>query len=263
MIFEAPAAFLLQTDLVQMVRKPAPPVRVVLGILPIVFSIFSWTVIFSKLSALGGARKTNWRFLRAFRKAAALDASKGEKGAAKPGEKAPAKGAEKGAEKGAPKAAEKAPLPPRKRAPTRPPKKNRREKRNNGNAGVSPAHWTKRKQLDFGRRDACATFGEKRLKKPRIHGWASLAHEWKAYFSSRAWAIPARNTRRRAITPGIRWPENWRRAGRRIGGTNGSSMPAWRAPNATARRVLLCQPRTFMNASGEAVKAVMIFISCR
>ncbi len=73
MIFEAPAAFLLQTDLVQMVQETGPAGWVVLGIL-IVFSIFSWTVIFSKLSALGGARKTNWRFLRAFRKAAALDA---------------------------------------------------------------------------------------------------------------------------------------------------------------------------------------------
>jgi len=73
LIFEAPAAFLLQTDLVQMVRETGPAGWVVLSIL-IVFSIFSWTVIFSKLSALGGARRTNWRFLRAFRKAAALDA---------------------------------------------------------------------------------------------------------------------------------------------------------------------------------------------
>ena len=73
MSFEAPAAFLLQTDLVQMVQEAGPAGWVVLVIL-IVFSIFSWTVIFSKLSALGGARKTNWRFLRAFRKAAALEA---------------------------------------------------------------------------------------------------------------------------------------------------------------------------------------------
>jgi biopolymer transport protein TolQ len=73
LIFEAPAAFLLQTDLVQMVQETGPAGWVVLGIL-VVFSIFSWTVIFSKLSSLGGARKTNWRFLRAFRKAAALEA---------------------------------------------------------------------------------------------------------------------------------------------------------------------------------------------
>jgi biopolymer transport protein TolQ len=57
-----------------MVQEAGPAGWVVLVIL-IVFSIFSWTVIFSKLSALGGARKTNWRFLRAFRKAAALEAA--------------------------------------------------------------------------------------------------------------------------------------------------------------------------------------------
>jgi biopolymer transport protein TolQ len=47
---------------------------VVLVIL-VVFSIFSWAVIFSKASALSGARRMNWRFLRAFRKAAVLDAA--------------------------------------------------------------------------------------------------------------------------------------------------------------------------------------------
>lgn len=73
MSFEAPAVFLLQTDLVQMVQEAGPAGWVVLVIL-VVFSIFSWTVIFAKLSSLAGARKTNWRFLRAFRKAAALDA---------------------------------------------------------------------------------------------------------------------------------------------------------------------------------------------
>jgi biopolymer transport protein TolQ len=57
-----------------MVQEAGPAGWVVLVIL-IVFSIYSWTVIFSKLSALGGARKTNWRFLRAFRKAAALEAA--------------------------------------------------------------------------------------------------------------------------------------------------------------------------------------------
>ncbi len=73
MSFEAPVAFLLQTDLVQMVQASGPAGWVVLVTL-IIFSIFSWTVIFAKLSALAGARKTNSRFLRAFRKAAALDA---------------------------------------------------------------------------------------------------------------------------------------------------------------------------------------------
>lgn len=38
------------------------------------FSIYSWTVIFSKWSAFRGARSSNTRFLRAFRKAAGLEA---------------------------------------------------------------------------------------------------------------------------------------------------------------------------------------------
>jgi biopolymer transport protein TolQ len=38
------------------------------------FSIFSWTIIFSKWSTLGGARKTDARFLRAFRKANGIEA---------------------------------------------------------------------------------------------------------------------------------------------------------------------------------------------
>ncbi|MGO9231308.1 MAG: MotA/TolQ/ExbB proton channel family protein [Bryobacteraceae bacterium] len=74
MSFEAPAAFLLQTDLVQMVQDSGPAAWVVLAVL-IAFSIFSWTVIFSKASSLGGARRTNTRFLRAFRKAGALEAA--------------------------------------------------------------------------------------------------------------------------------------------------------------------------------------------
>jgi biopolymer transport protein TolQ len=56
----------------QMVQEAGPAGWVVLAVL-IVFSLFSWTVIFSKLSALGGARRINARFLRAFRKAGALE----------------------------------------------------------------------------------------------------------------------------------------------------------------------------------------------
>src|SRR5262249_30132426 len=40
----------------------------------IIFSVFSWTAIIAKWSALRGARKTNARFLRAFRKAAGIEA---------------------------------------------------------------------------------------------------------------------------------------------------------------------------------------------
>jgi biopolymer transport protein TolQ len=46
---------------------------VVLAIL-IIFSIYSWTVIFSKWSAFSAARKSDARFLRAFRKASGLEA---------------------------------------------------------------------------------------------------------------------------------------------------------------------------------------------
>jgi biopolymer transport protein TolQ len=44
----------------------------VMGVL-FCFSIYSWTIIFSKWQALRGARKTNTRFLRAFRKASGLE----------------------------------------------------------------------------------------------------------------------------------------------------------------------------------------------
>ena len=73
MIFETPVAFLLQTDIWGMVQESGPGGWLVLAIL-VCFSIFSWTVIFSKLSFFRGARQTNARFLRAFRKAAGLEA---------------------------------------------------------------------------------------------------------------------------------------------------------------------------------------------
>src|SRR2546426_12565731 len=73
MTFEAPVALLLQTDYTEMIRHNGPVENVILGIL-LCFSIYSWTVIFSKLTALRGARKQNARFLRAFRKASGMDA---------------------------------------------------------------------------------------------------------------------------------------------------------------------------------------------
>jgi len=73
LIFETPVAFLLQTDIWGMVQEAGPGGWVVLAIL-VCFSIFSWTVIFSKLSSFRGARRTNVRFLRAFRKATGLEA---------------------------------------------------------------------------------------------------------------------------------------------------------------------------------------------
>ena len=73
MTFPAPAAFLLQLHLLEMVSHSGPLLMGVLGIL-ICFSIFSWTVIFSKWSTFRGARQANSRFLRAFRKASGLEA---------------------------------------------------------------------------------------------------------------------------------------------------------------------------------------------
>ena len=73
LIFETPVAFLLQTDLWDMVQHTGPAGKAVLVVL-VLFSVSSWTVIFSKLSALRGARQSNARFLRAFRKSSGLEA---------------------------------------------------------------------------------------------------------------------------------------------------------------------------------------------
>lgn len=74
MSFEAaPIGFLLQTDIFDMVRHTGPTGMAVLALL-VCFSIYSWTVIFSKWSTFRGARRLNARFLRAFRKAPGLEA---------------------------------------------------------------------------------------------------------------------------------------------------------------------------------------------
>lgn len=69
----AAIAFLLQTNLWDMVQNSGPVGMLVLAFL-LCFSIYSWTVIFAKWRALGGGRKANARFLRAFRKANGLEA---------------------------------------------------------------------------------------------------------------------------------------------------------------------------------------------
>jgi biopolymer transport protein TolQ len=56
-----------------MVQSSGPAEAAVLGFL-FCFSVYSWTVIFSKWSSLRGARRANSRFIRAFRKAAGLEA---------------------------------------------------------------------------------------------------------------------------------------------------------------------------------------------
>jgi len=73
LLFETPVAFLLQTDLWDMVQHTGPAGKAVLVIL-VCFSVSSWTFIFSKLSALRGARQSNARFLRAFRKSSGMEA---------------------------------------------------------------------------------------------------------------------------------------------------------------------------------------------
>jgi len=71
--FEAPFAFLLQVEnLWEMVQRN--PLEVAVLALLAVFSVFSWTVIFSKWLSFRGAQRANLRFLRAFRKAPGLEA---------------------------------------------------------------------------------------------------------------------------------------------------------------------------------------------
>lgn len=73
MNFTAPTAFLIQMNIWEMVSRGGPLTLGVLAIL-VCFSIFSWTIIFSKWKSLRDARTADTRFLRAFRKANGLDA---------------------------------------------------------------------------------------------------------------------------------------------------------------------------------------------
>lgn len=67
------AAFLLQLNFSEMFRQSTPLSLGVLALL-LFFSIFSWTIIFSKWNAFRQARSANSRFMRAFRKANGLEA---------------------------------------------------------------------------------------------------------------------------------------------------------------------------------------------
>jgi biopolymer transport protein TolQ len=72
--FEAPAALFLQPDDIwQMIQNSGPGGLAVLAVL-LCFSVYSWTIIFSKWGSLRTASKANYRFLRAFRKAGTLQA---------------------------------------------------------------------------------------------------------------------------------------------------------------------------------------------
>jgi len=65
--------FLLDVNIWELVKPSEPLQLAVLGLLAL-FSLVSWTIIFSKLALFRRARNGNLRFLRAFRKATRLDA---------------------------------------------------------------------------------------------------------------------------------------------------------------------------------------------
>jgi biopolymer transport protein TolQ len=68
----APPGLLLQTGLWEIIGHVSPLTLVVILIL-LIFSIYSWTIIFAKWSTFARARRADARFLRAFRKASGLD----------------------------------------------------------------------------------------------------------------------------------------------------------------------------------------------
>lgn len=67
------ALLLQQSDIWTLISQGTALTYSVLGIL-LLASIYSWTVIFSKMASFGSARKSDRRFIRAFRKAKGLDA---------------------------------------------------------------------------------------------------------------------------------------------------------------------------------------------
>jgi biopolymer transport protein TolQ len=72
-MFPALSALLLQLNFSDLISRSGVLTFVVLGLL-VVFSVYSWTIIFSKLGAFRRARAADRRFLRAFRKANGLEA---------------------------------------------------------------------------------------------------------------------------------------------------------------------------------------------
>ena len=73
MNFHVPLALFLQVNLWDMAQQSGPVGMLVLLVL-LCFSIYSWTVIFAKWRTFRGGRRANARFLRAFRKANGLEA---------------------------------------------------------------------------------------------------------------------------------------------------------------------------------------------
>jgi biopolymer transport protein TolQ len=67
---------LLQVNFSELTDLSDPVLLIVVGIL-LIFSLLSFTIIFSKLGGFRRARRANTRFLKAFRKSAGLDAIAG------------------------------------------------------------------------------------------------------------------------------------------------------------------------------------------
>jgi biopolymer transport protein TolQ len=72
-MFPALSAILLQINFSDLISRSGVLTFIVLGLL-VVFSVYSWTIIFSKLGLFRRARAADRRFLRAFRKANGLEA---------------------------------------------------------------------------------------------------------------------------------------------------------------------------------------------
>jgi biopolymer transport protein TolQ len=72
-MFPALSALLLQLNFSDLISRSGVLTFVVLGLL-VLFSVYSWTIIFSKLGLFRRARAADRRFLRAFRKANGLEA---------------------------------------------------------------------------------------------------------------------------------------------------------------------------------------------
>lgn len=72
MILLQPLGLLLQVSVWSLIRNSHPLPMAVLAIL-LIFSMFSWAIIFSKWAKFRRIRSTNARFLRAFRKAKGLE----------------------------------------------------------------------------------------------------------------------------------------------------------------------------------------------
>ena len=73
MTFVPVLAFLLQVSIWELVSRAEPVAITVLALL-VLFSLFSWTIIFSKWNLYRKARLENSKFLRAFRKANGMEA---------------------------------------------------------------------------------------------------------------------------------------------------------------------------------------------